>query len=457
MKITLEDIFNIPTAVIYYPDRYKSVSSVSIDTRTIKKNSIYVALKGKNFDGHDFVEDAINNGAKAIVVNRRNLNRFDNVEIPIISVRNTLDALAELAKIWRNKLSAKVISITGSNGKTTTKDILAHLLRAKYKVHKTFANNNNQIGVPLTIFSAPNNTEYLVLEHGTNHFGEIEYTAKIAQPDYALITNIGHSHTKYLKSKDKILEEKSQLFNNLKMNGKVFINSDDELLREVKKKYKNVTTYGYKGRCDIKGKRIGYDPEGKLNVQVLGKNKKIEVLLPLVGEANSNNYLAALSVALEIGIAKKELIELTRTINPIKGRLELKAFSEFTIIDDTYNSNPESVKNALSLLKKYKKRKNKILVFGDMFELGDNSSELHKTLADDIDKININTVFTIGNQSKKMNAALSKIKERKHFVKRDLLKQKLMDVELTDSVILFKGSRGMKMEEFVSVLEERGN
>ena len=208
MRITLEDLFNIPTAVIYNPDAYKSAAAVFIDSRQVKKKSIFVAIKGKNFDGHDFVKEAVKKGAGAIIINKRKLSEFDELDLPVITVSNTTHAYGELARIWRKKLKAKVISITGSNGKTSTKEILSEILSEKYKVHKTTANNNNHIGVPLTILSAPSGCEVVVLEHGTNHFGEIEYTAKIAQPDYSLITNIGSGHLEFLKDKKGVYKGK---------------------------------------------------------------------------------------------------------------------------------------------------------------------------------------------------------------------------------------------------------
>ena len=451
MKITLEDIFSIPTAVIYYPDKFKAVTSVSIDTRTLRKNSIYVAIKGKQFDGHNFVHDAITKGAKAIIVSNRKLNQFENVTVPIISVKNTINAYASLARIWRNKLNAKVISITGSNGKTTTKEILAHLLEAKYKVHKTAANNNNQIGVPLTILSAPLDTEILVLEHGTNHFREIEFTARVAEPDFALITNIGNSHIQYLESKEKILLEKSQLFQNIKTDGIVFINSGDPLLKSIRKNYKNKIVYGSKGKLDIKGKK----KTGSNKIEINGLGKSFSVNLPLLGDSNLSNYLSAVTIALQIGVSTKDIVRKTKTLKSVKGRLVEMKFKNFSIIDDTYNSNPESVKSALKVLKEYKQQSNKILVMGDMLELGNDSEELHKSLAKDIDSSNINEVYTIGKQTRKLLNEISKPKIKKHFLNRISLIKYLKGLEITDSVILFKGSRGMKMEEFLNVIENR--
>lgn len=457
MKITLQDIFNIPTAVIYYPDKYVSVTSVSIDTRTIKKNSIFVAINGQNFDGHNYVHEAIKKGAKAIVVSSRKLNNFEDVTVPIISVRNTTEAYAELGKIWRKKLSAKVISITGSNGKTTTKEIVAHLLSQKFKVHKTYSNNNNQIGVPLTILSAPVDSDFLVLEHGTNHFGEIKFTAKSALPDFALITNIGNSHTKYLESKEKILVEKSELFNHLNDNGIVFINNDDPLIRKIKKNYKNTITYGFNGKPNVKGRIIDGTRYAAEKILIDGFGKKIESEIPLLGKANMQNYLAAVTIALKAGVSKSDIIKATKTLKPSKGRMEIKEFKNFTLVDDTYNANPESVKSAIEVLQKYKSRSKRIILLGDMFELGADSDKLHTKLVTDLEKIKNLSVYTIGKETKKISENLKKVTEKKHFKTRVQFSKFLGEIDLTDAVILVKGSRGMKMEDFAEVIIKRVN
>ncbi len=456
MKITLEDIFNIPTAVIYYPDLYKAVTSVSIDTRTIKKNSLFVAIKGKNFDGHKYVKEAIKKGATAVVVSNRKLEEIDDVKVPIISVRNTVKAYGELAKIWRRKLSAKVISITGSNGKTTTKEMIAHLLSAKYKVHKTLANNNNQIGVPLTILSATKNTEFIVVEHGTNHFGEIEYSAKIAQPDYAVITNIGDSHIKYLNSKKKILREKEELFKNTNKNGIVFINNDDELLRNLIKKYSNHITFGFTKGSDVHAELKGITSNGNPKIKIKSAAKSFDVTLPILGETNALNYLTAVAIVLELGVSKKDILSATKTLTPVKGRLNKIEFDSFTIVDDTYNANPESTVSAIKLLANIRSRKNKIVVLGDMLELGNKSIKLHKDLAKEINKMKNTSVLTIGKFTKELSASLKNtIALKKHFKNRKSLKRFLEQIDVNDSVFLVKGSRGMRMEEFVQTLKGR--
>lgn len=456
MTITLEDIFNIPTAVIYNPDLYKSVRSVSIDTRSLKKKSLYVAIKGQSFDGHNYIEEAVNKGASAVLISNRKLKFVTDLDVPIITVQNTKKAYGKLANIWRKKFKAKVISITGSNGKTSTKEITKQLLAEKYIVHSTHANNNNDIGVPLTLLSTPKNAEVVVLEHGTNHFGEIEYTAKIAQPDVALITNIGNSHIEYLKNKRGILKEKLELFNNVYPNGKVLINNDDVLLAEQKKNFKNKIVYGYNGRPTIKGYKKGFSIDGNEKISVKYKQMNFDLTIPLLGESNTNNFISALAICFELGLTKTQMISGTEKVQQISKRLEKKDFKKFVIIDDTYNANPESVNNALTVLSKYKSKKNKIAILGDMGELGKDVVKFHKNIAKKINENGIKTVLSIGTNSKHLFSELNKsVGEKKHFTQRDKMIEFINEMDLSDSVILVKGSRYMQMEELVEVLKKR--
>ncbi len=381
---------------------------------------------------------------------------MDFVDIPIISVKNTITAYGELANIWRNKFTGKVISITGSNGKTSTKEMIAHLLSSKYKVHKTVLNNNNNIGVPLTIFSSPKNADFIVLEHGTNHFGEIEYTAKIAQPDYALITNIGTSHIEYLESKEKVSKEKITLFNYVKNNGCVFINNDDPLLKSKKRNFRNIITFGSKGNVDVKHTSLGFTDDAKSKIKISGFNRNLEFTLPLLGKANSQNILAAISVVLKIGLNKKEILPSIKTLQPIKGRLVLIEFKNYSVIDDSYNANPESMKIAFDVLSKFKKRKNKILILGDMFELGKDAKKYHQQIGKEISKMKFVVLLTIGKNTKYLNDAVSSSETvKKHFKNRSKLNEYLRSLNINNSVILVKGSRGMKMEEFLETVKRK--
>jgi len=454
MRINLKDIFEMPTAEIFNPDDFRSASHVTIDSRKTRKNSIFVAIKGERFDGHDFVRQAVENGASTVVVERRKLRRYDDLDAVIVTVKNTLEAYGYLAKVWRNKLSSTVISVTGSNGKTTTKEMLATLLSEKFVVTKSEGNNNNQIGVPLSIFSANNKTEILILEHGTNHFGEIAYTAAIASPDYALITNIGESHTEFLKDKSGVLKEKLALWKaTAERNVTIFVNNDDELLRKASTEFERKITYGFKGKPDFKGKIVGYDKLARPEIQITYKNRILNVRLPLPGNANAKNFLAAASVALTLGLGKREIAKATQKLKSVRGRIEINDFGKAVLIDDTYNSNPVSVKAATEVLRRVKVFPEKLLILGDMFELGKQSAEMHRSLNTEILRLKNFKVLTLGRNMKKLADALGN--KAIHFSSREKLKYFLLTEKLDGKVILVKGSRGMKMEEFVDLIKQR--
>ena len=310
VKITLKDLFDLPGSEIVNPDNYKAVSKVTIDSRKIEKDSLFIAVKGEKFDGHDFVREVINKGASAVVIEKEKYPEFNDIEVPMVVVDDTVKVFGWLAKVWRSKLTAKVVSLTGSAGKTTTKDMMAVLLSEKFKVNKTLANNNNHIGVPLTIFSTNVSHQVLVLEHGTNHFGEISYTAGIAQPDYALITNIGNSHLEFLKNKKGVLKEKISLFEiTRKRNGSLFINKDDKHLAGLYRNYKKKITFGSGKKSDVKGKILKYTDDGKPIVELKYKRKKIKTEFNLYGEQSFKNLLAASSVAFKLGLNEKQILK----------------------------------------------------------------------------------------------------------------------------------------------------
>ena len=452
-RITLEDLFNLTDSVIYSPDGYKPATHVVIDSRELKNNSVFVAVKGENHDGHAFVKEVIKQGANAVIIDENRLQEFDFVNNTIVTVKDTIKAYGELANTWRNKLGAKVISLTGSNGKTSTKDILHVLLSEKYKVCSTYKNNNNHIGVPLTILSA-RNCDVLVLEHGTNHFGEIEYTANIATPDYAMITNIGNSHLEFLETKQGVYKEKKALFDSaLKNKGLVVVNTDDPIIKRHAKDINNRITYGFRDNVDVKGELLGYTKGAMPIVSIRYRNKQIEVKLPLYGAANARNFLAACAIALKLGLTKKALLTGIEKLKPVKGRLEVTEYNGCTVIDDTYNANPESMKNAFDVLSKYKKYDRKVVVLGDMFELGDDAVAMHEELAKPLMKAKPERVLLIGKNTKHLSKTIAGV-ETKHFTSREKLYDTLRDIDKTSTVFLFKGSRGMRMEQFIEAVTE---
>jgi UDP-N-acetylmuramoyl-tripeptide--D-alanyl-D-alanine ligase len=457
IKITLEDLFNLPGAAIYNPDNYKPVSTVSIDSRNIPSNALFIALKGDKFDGHKFISDVVKKGAKAIVINKSQLNKIKNIDLPIVTVPDTTIALGNISSLWRKKLTAKVIAITGSAGKTSTKEILAQLLKEKYNVNKTTGNNNNHIGVPLTILSTNSKHDALVIELGTNHFGEIQYTSAIIQPDFSLITNINDSHLEYFKSRNGVLKEKSVLMNVTEANnGIVFINNDDKLLNKFGKGFKNKVTYAFNNKADVIGKIIRYNNIGQAELLISYKNKKFSLSIPLLGEQSAKNLLAAVAVSIKFGLSQKDIVNGVGKLSSTDKRLNVKRHSNFLLIDDTYNANPESMRSSLELLGKITLFNKRIAILGDMFELGKNEIQLHKQLISVIKKNKINIIYTIGSRMKHLNELMKSSKfETKHFDSRNSLISFLKKNDIINSAILVKGSRGMKMEEFVKVIEDR--
>lgn len=454
-ELNIKDFFELTGSVIYNPDILKPIRNVVIDSRKIVKGCLYIAIKGEKFDGHNFVNEAVSKGASAVLINEVNNKKFDNLSIPIITVPDTIKAFGELANRWRHKLNAKVIALTGSTGKTTTKEIIATLFKEKYKVIKTEANNNNHIGVPLTIFNANEKTEILVLELGTNHKGEIFYTSKIAEPDIALITNIGSSHLEFLINKKGVLKEKTDLFNVVEKNNKIIcINNDDKLLKKEIKKYKNAISYGFDKNSDLKAKVVSIDKKNKTKINIKYKKKSFSVELPLLGSHNASNFLSAVAVCLVAGLKEKHIVNGAGKLKPYKGRLEIKEKNNIKIIDDTYNANPESMKAALKVLSAFNNPNKKIAILGDMFELGEKSVELHNEIGNYIIKTKPDEVYTIGKLIKNVSLNGSNI-IYKHFNSRNSLKNFIIKKDFARSVVLFKGSRGMKMEEFLKILIEK--
>lgn len=455
IKLNIEDFFNIPTAVIYNPDYLKSIYHISIDSRNIRKNTLFIAIKGERLDGHNFVDAAVKNGAAAIMINSNYLPKIKDYNLTIITVKDTTIALGEVAKLWREKLKTKIIGITGSAGKTTTKEILAALLSEKFKVNKTLANQNNHIGVPLTILSTNEKHDVLVTELGTNHFGEIAYTSVIAKPDVALITNIGDSHLEYLKNRKGVFKEKSALLKEtLINNGKIFINNDDPILRSFGAKVKSKSTFALHHPADYKASIKGYDKLARPVIEIKIKDKNFSTILPISGEKNVLNFCSAFAIASELGLSNNQISKAVKKIKSYNKRLEIKNHKNFTLINDTYNANPDSMKSALDILSRINTRKRKIAVLGDMFELGSESKNKHLELASIIKNTGVDEVYTIGKLMKFMDKRLNGvIKTHKHFNERTSLKKLLASLNINNSVLLVKGSRGMKMEEFVSIIE----
>lgn len=456
-SITVEDLFNLKNAVLYELDRIKPVTKITIDSRNVPKGSLFVAIKGEKFDGHDFVKDAVKKGASAVLINKTKFASLKHIDVPMVAVKDSIKSLGELGAMWRSKLQTKIIGLTGSAGKTTTKEMIFAMLNGNFTVNKTTGNNNNHIGVPLTLFSTTNKHEYLVLELGTNHFGEIKYTADISRPDFALITNIGNSHLEFLKNPKGVYKEKSALFETtISNNGILFINNDDPILKTAYKNYPKRVTYGLEGSADFTGEIIGLTNDKRPRIKITYRGKSSSFELPLWGIQNAKNFLAASAVALKLGLTYNDIRNAIPKIHSIDKRLNIVRFKDFILINDTYNANPDSMKMSLELLSQFSQYKNRIVVLGDMLELGDKSKVLHEQLVAHLIKNRVTAVYTIG---KFMTYLFAKVRQQKieaaHFLNRADLKDFLSQKSFSDSVILVKGSRGMRMEEFAEVIQSK--
>lgn len=430
----------------------KEVKGISIDSRTIRPQEAFIAIKGENFDGHNFIEEAIKKGAKAVIAQSSNYRITKSLNgICLIEVKDTIKALGDIAQYQREKFAAPVIAITGSNGKTTAKEMLACVLGRNFRVLKNEGTKNNQIGLPLTLLNLNDSYDFAVLEIGTNNFGEVDYLAKIARPNIGIITNIGPSHLEYLKTLKGVLKEKIALLKHLNNPYIAILNTDDNLLKQfILKNSKKPVIFGFgmKNKGDIFATKIRLLNEN-LNFLV---NEKYRFRLNTLGHFNIYNALAAITVARILGMRYPDIIGALSNFNFPQNRLKLIKLKEIKFIDDTYNSNPLSLKRALEVLNNFRTKGRKIFVMGDMLELGRDEELFHRNIGRNVGRI-CDILITVGRLSR-FTAAVARsygldIKNiftcASSLEARDILFNKIFPS--TDDIVLVKGSRSMKMEE----------
>jgi UDP-N-acetylmuramoyl-tripeptide--D-alanyl-D-alanine ligase len=428
-----------------------SIRKVSIDSREVKKGDLFIAIKGNNFNGHDFIAEALKNGASCIMMERSSPKKHsEKTKAAIIEVNDTVRALGDIASFRRKKNNPIIIAVTGSNGKTTAKDMIAWVLSDKYKVLKNEGTRNNHIGLPMALLNLEPKDDCAVLELGTNHPGEIGYLAGIAQPNIGLITNIGPSHLEYLKDLSGVLKEKSSLLRYLQKPGIVILNYDDNLLRMMAKNFKKKAVFGFaiKAKGDFSARLIK-GISTRVNFRV---NNKCDLSLKSIGYFNVYNALAALSLGRIMGLDYKDIARRLSGFNFPQGRLNLLELGRARFIDDTYNSNPLSLRAALEALACLRVKGRKILVMGDMLELGASSRFYHRRLGREVSKV-CDVFISVGELSKAASSAAkaSRMRARDIFHCQDIPRAKdILFNRLSlnsDDIVLVKGSRSMKMEE----------
>lgn len=427
-----------------------AVTGISIDTRSLIPGNLFVAIKGESLDGHDFVAQAYNKGAACALV-----THSINCAIPQIVVADTTLALGKIANHWRMRFNLPMIAITGSNGKTTTKNMVAAILRAHAEPHpetvlSTSGNLNNHLGMPLTLAKLNHTHRYAVIEMGMNHFGEIDYLTHLAQPTIAIITNAGAAHLAGVgHTIAGVAKAKAEIFNGVQPNGVAILNRDDdfyEYWQEAAHHLKQLS-FGLHEKADIRAE-IALS-RGIQHLTVTTPSGREEIALPLLGEHNARNALAAIAACLAANIPLAAMKKGLATLKPEKGRLCLSTLPSGTrLIDDTYNANPASFSAAIITLAKFQTPT--LLVMGDMKELGEDAKNWHHLIGETAKTAGITKLFTYGELSQEASLAFGP--NARHFTERDALCAAVKQNCAENTTILVKGSRSMQMETVVHYL-----
>ncbi|MBR3116609.1 MAG: UDP-N-acetylmuramoyl-tripeptide--D-alanyl-D-alanine ligase [Bacilli bacterium] len=443
-KMFLQDIVKVTKGRLVCGDENLELGSFSINTKTINNDEVFVGIKGEKVDGSKFYLDAFNNGAIGAIINKESVDIKEVEGKFILEVDDTVIALQEIAKYKRSLYEdLLVVGVTGSVGKTSTKDIIALTLSNKYKVLKTEGNYNNELGLPLTILGLKDETA-LVLEMGMDGFGQLSTLSKIGRPKYAVITNVGTAHIANLGSRENILKAKLEILDGLDKDGKLFINNDNDMLNmwNNKEKKSNVVTFGINNKSDYTATNVSYD-----ELTTFTCNNE-EYKVNVGGEAFVYNALSAIAIGTTLGIDKSMIKNSLSNIVLTKNRLQEIDKKGYRIISDCYNANYDSMKEGLSNLGKYKDKR-KIAVLGDMLELGEYSKNLHEKVGEEVLNNNIDILVTVGTEAKYIANIASKSVEVHEFDNnKDAIKY-LNEIIKKDDVILVKASHGMNFTEIV--------
>ncbi len=446
---------------LFYENEDILVGAVVTDSRKIEKDSVFVALKGDKFDGHNFVNQTYDQGALCCVVN----NDFENPKnLPVIKVEDTHKALRDIARYYRNLFDVPAVSITGSVGKTSTKDMIAGVLNEHYNTLKTEGNFNNEIGLPLTAFNLKNETEIAVFEMGMSAFGEISRLSKIVSPEVAVLTNIGYSHIEYLGTRENILKAKLEILDGILPEGTVILNGDDEFLNGVKGDIPFETlSYGIENKdADLVAFNIKKASTfTEFCVTIEGEDYTLRINVP--GMHHVYNALAAILVGILYGMPMEEIINGVSLFKPSGMRQDIVTLNSMVVIKDCYNASPTSMKSGLEVLsvtppKDPEKPFRRVAVLGDMLELGDYVEEAHKGVGGLCCDYEIECLIAVGNSAKFVaEGAIEKgfySSELYVFYDNNTLKAHIMDILKPNDVVLFKGSRGMRLEEVLDFVSE---
>lgn len=452
--LTVQKVAQAVGGTIRNCDKDEIVKSVSTDSRKITEDALFIALNGENFNGHRFVKNAVENGAVCCIVNA---DEGDFAGLPTIAVQDTYKALRDLAAYYRTCFDIPVVGITGSVGKTSTKDMIACVLSMDFCTHKTDKNFNNEIGLPLTVFDLSSDHEIMVLEMGMSDFGEISRLTAIARPDTAVITNIGVSHIEQLGSREGIRKAKFEILEGLTPDGAVILNGDDPLLWEAAGDVAFETLcFGIDNpNCDLIARNIKlFSDSSTFTVKVDGVEYKVVLQVP--GKHHIYNALAAILVGLRYNVDMEKIVAGIRKFAPDAFRQSVIELENYTIIKDCYNASPTSMKSGLEVLSLRETTGRRVAILADMLELGDLSAEAHREVGHMVQHYGVDCLVVIGELSSSIakGAEASGMSENQiyYFANNEEAKKALKDILQKDDLILIKGSRGMHLEEIADAI-----
>lgn len=450
LVLTLRQIQQATQGKLIQGDPSRTIQGVSIDSRKIRRQDLFIAIRGARHDAHRFIPQVIEKGVRALVVSRK-IRAPSSVSV--IYVKDTTKALGHIASFHRQRFDIPVIAVTGSAGKTTTKEMIAGVLSSKYKVLKNLKTENNHIGVPLTLLRLNKSVQVAVIEFGTNQFGDIPWLAKITMPTVAVFTNIGEAHLQGLKNKNGVFREKFSLVSFMDPKGIIIYNADDKVLRRIvqKKLTQKKITFGIRYRAHLQASRL-FRRNNRIGFYVKGHPFTVASM----ARHNVYNALAAISCG---SLFKIPYNKISKNITKFKyggGRLHVIRCGRMTVIDDTYNANPLSLESAVETLNVFETKGQRIVICADMLELGKESQRLHRQIGAFMATKNIDYVLTYGNQARFIQEGLKEHKGKRytyHTKDRQQLHQRLKAVCGPECVVLVKGSRSMGMEQTVGFLK----
>ena len=436
------EIVEATRGILVSGNKDDEINFFSQDSRQMTNGGMYIPLKGERFDGHNFIESAFQTGAQAII-SEKDVNYEDKI---VIKVKDTHQALKDMASYLRNHCPVKVVGVTGSVGKTSTRDMVYSVVKQKYKTLKTEGNYNNEIGLPLTILRY-HDEEVLVLEMGMNHLQEMSRLSMIARPDIACITNIGTAHIGELGSRENILKAKLEITDGMKEGSTLIINQDNDMLQTVELPHLNVVRVGKGKEASIQASHIVLEEtKSSFEVEYQGKKEIIEV--PVQGEHNISNALIAIAVGIELNISLEDIKKGIQEFKLTKNRMDILEKNHKTVIDGTYNASVDSMKSSIDVLANYKKRK--VAILADMLELGNYSQQLHEEVGSYVASKGIDILVCVGKEAKYIyQKARESMKDVYYFESNQEVIARLDELLKEDDVILVKGSHSMNLKEVV--------